>query len=306
LVLSGNVSTVSTDLTLGNTALTNSPTGNIGNIYFRVNSDLATDMVRMWADKTQTGFGDVNWGFQSRNSAGNMVDVIYVDGDTGGIVPKVGFGSTTPWARYSIEMVGGTNIPAFVVGNSGSATPSFLIENVNGNGRVGVATNTPWITFAVNGTVGFQGLTSNTGASTYYLCLSSVFQVTTNTDNETCIASSIRWKKNVEELSLGLKDLLKLNPVTFEYKEQDGEHIGLIAEEVEKVNPLLISYDEENKPAGIRWSHITSLLVQSVQEMNVKITSLVRLFKDHESRLDKLERENMELKARLLKLENGN
>jgi len=37
------------------------------------------------------------------------------------------------------------------------------------------------------------------------------------------------------------------------------------------VNPLLVSYDELGLPNGIRWSHITTLLVNSIQEQQSEI-----------------------------------
>ena len=68
---------------------------------------------------------------------------------------NVGIGSTTPWAKLSVNAPGG--MPAFVVGSS---TTQFI---VGPNGNVGIATTTPGSLFAINGVANFK-----TGTSTLY------------------------------------------------------------------------------------------------------------------------------------------
>ena len=145
---------------------------------------------------------------------------------------------------------------------------------ISSAGLVGIATTSPWRTLSVVGTMSVNGLTLNTGAATASVCLSSTNEITRNTDAETCVASSETYKKNITELNSGLSEIMKLRPVSFEYKEIGGTHYGLIAEEVAEVNPLLVSVDEDNTPNGIRWSHVTSLLVNSIQEQQREIDAL--------------------------------
>ncbi|MBX4200195.1 hypothetical protein KW790_01930 [Candidatus Parcubacteria bacterium] len=64
----------------------------------------------------------------------------------GGISGFMGLSSSTPWGKFSVEM--GVVDPSFVVANSGSTTPSFIIQGVNSNGSVGVGTATPSTRFA--------------------------------------------------------------------------------------------------------------------------------------------------------------
>lgn len=125
------------------------------------------------------------------------------------------------------------------------------------------------------GTVYWSGLQLNTGAATASLCLDSNNQMKRNTDAETCIASSERYKENISKLSNLTADLLSLEPVSFRYKENDKlTHYGLIAEQVEKIDPTLISYDDNGEPNGIRWSHIVTLLIQGHQDQEARITAL--------------------------------
>jgi len=59
--------------------------------------------------------------------------------------------------------------------------------------------------------------------------------------------------------------ILALTPVTFRYKEQvDPDHapqFGLVAEEVEKVNPELVIHDEQGKPFTVRYQAVNAMLL---------------------------------------------
>jgi Chaperone of endosialidase len=59
--------------------------------------------------------------------------------------------------------------------------------------------------------------------------------------------------------------ILALKPVSFRYKKEiDPQGIpefGLIAEEVEKVNPYLIIRDREGKPQTVRYEQVNAMLL---------------------------------------------
>lgn len=194
---------------------------------------------------------------------------------------------TSP-ARLYIDNEVIANANSFMIGPASDTTLSDFIVKQAGN--VGVATTSPWRKFSVNGTVSLAGLTLNTGAATASLCLSSTNEVTRNTDAETCIASSGVNKENIKPLSPSLADILKLQPVTFDYKDGSGkDKIGLIAEDVAAVNTHLVSTDENGSPSGIRWSHITTMLVSSVQEIVAKVTGLEEKIKAQDETIKALD-----------------
>jgi Chaperone of endosialidase len=64
--------------------------------------------------------------------------------------------------------------------------------------------------------------------------------------------SSARFKEEIKPMDNASEAILALKPVTFRYKrELDPAGIpqfGLVAEEVEKVNPALVARDEKGKP----------------------------------------------------------
>lgn len=50
--------------------------------------------------------------------------------------------SSSPTGSLTVEQ--GTEANSFWVANTGSSTPSFMVSGVNANGRVGIATSTPF------------------------------------------------------------------------------------------------------------------------------------------------------------------
>jgi septal ring factor EnvC (AmiA/AmiB activator) len=61
---------------------------------------------------------------------------------------------------------------------------------------------------------------------------------------------------------------MKLRPVTFIYKSdsQGVKQYGLVAEEVDKVYPELVIHDDEGKVESVRYSMLTSMLLNELQK----------------------------------------
>jgi hypothetical protein len=79
------------------------------------------------------------------------------------------------------------------------------------------------------------------------------------------LISSARFKQNIRDMADASHALLGLRPVTFCYKPEldpDGiPQFGLVAEEVEKVNPALVVRDGEGKPYSVRYEQINAMLL---------------------------------------------
>jgi endosialidase-like protein len=99
------------------------------------------------------------------------------------------------------------------------------------------------------------------------------------------IVSSARFKKDIQPMEKASEAILALEPVTFRYKQElDPEGIpqfGLVAEEVEKVNPDLVARDEQGKPYSVRYEAVNAMLLneflkehRTVQEQKAKIAEL--------------------------------
>lgn len=90
--------------------------------------------------------------------------------------------------------------------------------------------------------------------------------------------SSIRFKENILDLSeTDAKKILKFRPIIYDYKEEYGKkknQEGLIAEEVEEIDPYHVFYDKEGKPSGIDYSSFVPKLIKMIQIQQKEIEDL--------------------------------
>jgi len=97
--------------------------------------------------------------------------------------------------------------------------------------------------------------------------------------------SSARYKDDIKPMNEASETILKLEPVTFQYKKEldpDGvPQFGLIAEQVEKVNPDLVARDEDGKVSTVRYEAVNAMLLneflkehRTVQELEKQIQAL--------------------------------
>jgi hypothetical protein len=77
--------------------------------------------------------------------------------------------------------------------------------------------------------------------------------------------SSKRFKELIKPMDKASEVLLSLRPVTFRYKseiEPEGiPQFGLVAEDVEAVNPDLVVRDKEGKPYSVRYDVVNAMLL---------------------------------------------
>src|SRR5437762_9757183 len=69
--------------------------------------------------------------------------------------------------------------------------------------------------------------------------------------------------------------LLSLNPVTFRYKKQldstGASQFGLVAEEVAKVSPDLVTMDAQGKPLTVRYDEVNAMLLNEFLKEHRKV-----------------------------------
>ena len=110
--------------------------------------------------------------------------------------------------------------------------------------------------------------------------------------------SSARFKEAINPMDKASEAILALKPVTFRYKEavdpDRAPQFGLVAEDVEKVDPDLVIRDEDGKVMSVRYEAVNAMLLNEflkehhkVQEQE-KIIALQR--RELESRLTQQER----------------
>lgn len=147
-----------------------------------------------------------------------------------------------------------------------------LISGDFSTNRVGINTVVPNATFSVNG------------------------DASKTTGPDWAVFSDERVKRNIKEFSDGLDVVMKLRPVSFQYKansgnsDTDSEFIGFVAQDVEKIAPYMVNlYDDSEGPSGLpdkrvlNTSALNQILVNALQEQQQKIEDL-------EARLERIEK----------------
>jgi Chaperone of endosialidase len=111
--------------------------------------------------------------------------------------------------------------------------------------------------------------------------------------------SSTRFKQAIKPMGKASEAILALHPVTFRYKHEldpDGiSQFGLVAEEVEKVNPDLVARDEQGKPYSVRYEAVNAMLLneflkqhKKVEDLEGIVTSLAATVKEQAAQIQKV------------------
>ena len=103
--------------------------------------------------------------------------------------------------------------------------------------------------------------------------------------------SSRRFKEEIKAMDKASEAILALQPVTFRYKKEFDptgiSQFGLVAEDVEKVNPDLVVRDKEGKAYTVRYDQINAMLLNGFLKEHKKVeeqeASIVRLQKQVET-----------------------
>ena len=196
----------------------------------------------------------------------------------------MGIGTTAPNHRLT---VGPTETPLVTTATLGvyDSGPAFAIvrdtaNNVEGlfgaeggapgavlygavtNHQVRLRTNnTDRMTIFTTGEIAITTL--GAGGATE-LCRNATNQIST-------CSSSLRYKENINRFGLGLDLIRQLKPITFDWKEGGMHDLGLGAEDVAAIEPLLVTYNAKGEVEGVKYDRIGVVLVNAVKEQQKQI-----------------------------------
>ena len=118
--------------------------------------------------------------------------------------------------------------------------------------------------------------------------------------------SSKRFKENIKPMDNASEAILALKPVTFRYKKElDPEGIrqfGLIAEQVEKVDPDLVARDTDGKVNTVRYDAVNAMLLNEFLKAHRKIEQQDRKAQEQQKEIDTLKTELREQKTLIQKV----
>jgi hypothetical protein len=114
--------------------------------------------------------------------------------------------------------------------------------------------------------------------------------------------SSRRFKTDIADMGAASETLLVLRPVTFHYKPELDKtctpQFGLVAEEVAKVNPDLVTRDAKGELTTVRYEAVNAMLLneflkehKKTEELEATVASLITTVKEQAAQIQKVSAE---------------
>ena len=115
-----------------------------------------------------------------------------------------------------------------------------------------------------------------------------LFDGTTTIAGDLSINSDARLKANIVSLGATLSKLLKIDGKSYTMKKDESkkQKIGLLAQDIEKVFPELVS--ESNGIKSINYQGLVPVLINALKEQDVLMKEQQRILSEHQSELDEL------------------
>jgi len=188
--------------------------------------------------------------------------------------------------RGSDLVFAASGVAAITVNSSQAITLPGIISITNATDSSSSSTGALVVSggAAINKRVFIPGISASAGLQTAVLCQSSGGEMIA--DSVACLASSLRYKDGVHDLAGGLIEVMKLRPVSFTYKPEgifatnptfQRERPGLIAEEVNLIDPRLVGFEKDGvTPRTVGYDLTVPILIKAVQELNIKFESYKR------------------------------
>ena len=106
------------------------------------------------------------------------------------------------------------------------------------------------------------------------------------------LTSSARFKDDIKPMANTSESILALKPVTFRYKREiDPEGIpqfGLLAEDVDAVNPKLVVHDKKGKPYTVRYEAVNAMLLNEFLKEHRTVEELKATVAQQEEQIEAL------------------
>jgi hypothetical protein len=157
------------------------------------------------------------------------------------------YGSAAQGGLIRVDARAGANLFQFLGRPAGSTAGVVSLAALNSSGVL-----------TING-LGSAGATA--------LCRNASNQIS-------ACSSSGRYKSNIHDLRPGLDMIEKLRPVTFNWTTNGEADLGLVAEEVNQVWPVLTTLNQDGQIEGVKYDRISTVLVKAVQEQQKQIAEL--------------------------------
>jgi Chaperone of endosialidase len=161
-----------------------------------------------------------------------------------------------------------------------------LNSNTTGSDNIGIGINSGFAVTTANNVICIGGRVA--GANVSNSCyIGSIFGQTSSAGTAVFInsdgklgttTSSRRFKEGIKPMNKTSESLFSLKPVSFRYKKEidpaSTSQFGLVAEDVEKVNPDLVARDKDGKPYSVRYDQVNAMLLNEFLKEHKKVEEL--------------------------------
>jgi len=208
-------------------------------------------------------------------------------GLTGATNPAFNVDASTASQVAGLDIIGAIHNGTVAVVVTDSSGATNLTINALSTGTIGIGsvstgrvTITPVTT--ITGALTLGGLASDTGqTATATVCEDTTTHVTYFGSGAAGICkgtSSRRFKHDIEDLKVGLNEILGLRPTSYYLNPDRGDPTkkiyGFIAEESVKPLPELVGYDSDGRITSFDLVGVVPVLVKAVQELQNEIDAL--------------------------------
>jgi len=157
--------------------------------------------------------------------------------------------------------------------------------------------------------VGVGGESNTTRISNIYYSVASGRAVYINSDNKIgTLVSSRRFKEEIKPMDKASEAILGLQPVTFHYKKEIEPNgaimFGLIAEDVEKVDPDLVTRNEKGEAETVRYEAVNAMLLNEFLKQHRTVEERGRRMEEQDRIVAQQETEIRALASQLQKVSN--
>jgi Chaperone of endosialidase len=194
------------------------------------------------------------------------------------------------------NLTNATAIGAFAFVTQSNSLILGSIANVNfaqSDTKVGIGTTAPFDRLHVNGIIRVETLGA---AGATALCRNAGHQIST-------CSSSLRYKTGISPFRSGLNLANKLQPIVFNWKEGGMRDLGLGAEEVAAVEPLLATYNDKGEVEGVKYDRVGVVLLNAVKEQQAQIEEQKKQLLAQQAAITRLERKIEGLSNQVVKIQ---
>lgn len=155
---------------------------------------------------------------------------------------------------------------------------------ISSAGAVGINTATPTFKLDTTGNVRHTSLTA-AAATKNSVCIDAATKEVMENAASSCLVSSARFKNDITPQGVSLPLLMQLKPSQFAMNDTGEKRLGLIAEDIMKIESRLVDLDTGKLPYSVRYQELVSVVIKGIQEQQDTITNLTKRIEQLETLL---------------------